>query len=795
MEAAQPKLRYDGLITISTGTKRNIKRWRNQELLWSELLLRLAQPILTKETVAEYQAMTKAQKDTIKDVGGFVGGPLAGGQRKLTAVKWRQLITLDMDHATPDLWDRLEILFDFACAVYSTHSHTPLQPRLRLVIPLQRPVTVDEYQAVSRRIAGDIGIEMFDPTTFQVHRLMYWPSCPCDAEPVFHYRDAPWLDPDTVLARYTDWRDPTSWPEPEAGSAVRLAEKQEDPTTKRGIVGAFCRTYSIEEAIEKYLSDVYAPAGENRYTYIPGTTTGGLVIYDDGLFAYSHHGTDPVSGRLVNAFDLVRLHKFGKLDDDAEPDTPTVRLPSYLAMCEWASKDEAVVLTLGKESQEQSEKDFGANKEVEVKVDWTTKLERTSKGVLRQTRHNALLILENDPKLVGKVKLNELTGRPAVCGELPWRRQDGDWTDRDAEALRHYMERCYGLDNVGKIADALGVLLTRQKFHPVREYLNGLTWDGVERLDQLFINCLDAEDTPYVRAVTRKALVAAVARVETPGCKWDHIPVLMGAQGIGKSLLLKKLGRDWFSDSLTIMSGKEAYEQLQGVWILELGELAAMRRSEVEAVKHFVSKQEDIYRVAYARHTTAHPRQVVFFGSTNAREFLQDATGNRRFWPIPCLREGGVKRELLELDVDQIWAEAVAYYRLGEELYLSGDTAAAALEQQERYREESEKAGAVREFLERPIPKDWAEWDLVRRREFWSEFGEAPRDLVPRERVCVMEIWVELFNGDPKQLTRLVANELHDILKTTKGWKRYTTGTGKLYFGTLYGHQRAYVKV
>jgi len=216
-------------------------------------------------------------------------------------------------------------MFGYGCVMYSTHSHSPKAPRLRLVIPLKRAVTSDEYGAVSRRIAADLGIDFFDDTTYEPHRLMYWPSTSSDGEFIFKVLDEEWVDPDEILARYEDWRDSSYWPESSRTKEdrKRLAERQGDPKEKPGVVGAFCRTYSIIDVIEKFLSDIYSPCeNPNRYTYIPGSSAGGLVIYENGDFAYSHHGTDPISGKLCNAFDLVRLHKFGELDEEAKEGTP-----------------------------------------------------------------------------------------------------------------------------------------------------------------------------------------------------------------------------------------------------------------------------------------------------------------------------------------------------------------------------------------------------------------------------------------------------------------------------------------
>jgi P4 family phage/plasmid primase-like protien len=357
----KPKIKFDGSITIATGKSRKETNWKNKELLWSELLKRLSRTTRTGETYSEYKSLPKSQQDEIKDVGGFVGGTLKGGRRKAESVVWRQLLTLDADFVKGDLWASVEMLFDYACAVYSTHKHHPDSPRLRLVIPLSRPITPDEYQAVSRRVAADIGIDFFDDTTFEPARLMYWGSTSQDAEFVFEYQDEKWLDPDSVLAKYSDWTDPASWPESSRvqQSRKRMADKQGDPLQKPGVIGAFCRAYTISEAIEKFLPDVYEPAADGRFTYLDGSTTGGLITYDHDTFAFSHHGTDPIGGQLVNAFDMVRIHKFEELDEGAGPGAAITKLPSYKAMTEFAESDETVAEIRKEERLAAIEEDFG----------------------------------------------------------------------------------------------------------------------------------------------------------------------------------------------------------------------------------------------------------------------------------------------------------------------------------------------------------------------------------------------------------------------------------------------------
>ncbi len=799
--ALKKRVQHDGSITIATGRNRWDKAWKNKDILWSDLLKKLSTPNYTSETLAEYKKMSKAQQDQIKDVGGFVGGTLKGGRRKTDSVVWRQVVTLDADFIKGDLWASVEMMFDFACAAYSTHKHSSTAPRLRLVIPLKRPITPDEYQAVSRRLAADLGIDFFDDTTYQPHRLMYWPSTSKDGEFVFRLQDLPWLDPDEVLSRYTDWKDPSYWPESSRLQKQRqkLADKQGDPHEKNGMVGAFCRTYSITEAIETFLSDVYEEAGPGRFTYKAGSTTGGLILYDDDKFAYSHHGTDPIGGQLVNAFDLVRIHKFGMRDEEAEPGTPVVRLPSFTAMTEFTQADKNVKRTLGQERLQAASEEFGVIED--VNSDWFEKLDVKKNGDILSTAKNIILILQNDPHLAGKIAWNDFSHRAAVLGDLPWRKlSEGDyWTDRDDASLRNYLEIVYRISGQGKVHDALMEVQGKNKFHPVQDYLNSLEWDGLPRLDTLFIEYLGAEDSEYVRAVTRKIFTAAVGRVMKPGLKFDNVLVMVGPQGVGKSYIIKKLGMDWHSDSITTVQGKEAYEQLQGAWLIELAELSATRKAEAEAVKHFISKQEDSYRVAYGRQISVFPRQCVFFGSTNDVTFLRDRTGNRRFWPVVVAVQKRTKnlwKDMTQYEIDQIWAEAVDCWNEKEPLYLSGKLAEAAKEAQEAHTEESAKAGLIEEYLNRLLPEDWAKKDIGERRRFihGSDFGETDEGTVKRERVCAMEIWVELFEGDPKQMTPIQAREINDVLRRIPGWKAHTKDRGRLYFGKNYGYQRAFVR-
>jgi len=789
------KIKYDGALTIATGHSRKETNWRTRETTWSEFLLKISQTMTTHETLPEYMRMAKPKQDEIKDVGGFVGGALKSGRRKADNVAWRSLITLDVDFGTLAMWDSLETLYEYAAAMYTTHKHTKAKPRFRIVIPVSRSVTPEEYQAISRRVAADLGINLFDDTTYEPHRLMYWPSTSTGAEFIFRYTDGPWLDADEVLARYKNWQDPLEWPHSERMDErrQRLKDKAGDPLTKTGLIGAFNRTYTIREAIDEYLSDVYEPTADGRYTYKAGSTAGGLVLYDNDTFAFSHHGTDPVGGLLVNAFDLVRLHKFGAQDDDEDPQTPVKDLPSYKAMQELARNDDAVKDRNLKERLEGITFDYEPGDE-----NWASCLEIDRTGKVRSTIDNCLVILKNDPNLKGRVGYNEFSGRLSIRSDLFWRKKSESdvWIDSDDAELQHYLEKVYGIDRPTRIATAFMAATKRNGFHPVREYLNGLLWDGKKRVESLFIEYLGAENTEYVRTVTRKSLAAAVARIFHPGIKFDYVTVLVGPQGIGKTHILRKLGKEWFSDSLVTVQGKEAFEQLQGRWILEMGEMSATKRAEVEAIKLFISKEEDVFRVAYGRHTEVFKRQCVFFGTTNDGEFLTDKTGNRRFWPVRCAaqpRKKSVFNDLSPDEIDQVWAEAVEIYEAGEQLYLTEEMDKIAREMQELHTEESPKTGMIREFLEMPLPEDWKDMDLWQRREYVVSGGDAMA-INERDRVCIQEIWCECLGGDLKQLNWAVSKEIGDILRSMKGWRPYDKAGGRLKFGSLYGQQRAFVR-
>lgn len=774
-------------LKIALGNSRQEKFWSNKTMNFEEIRERLKVPVRTSETAEEYPKLPKSQRDEIKDKGGFVGGHLRNNRRKITNVDCRSLWTPDLDLATPEFVAMLRERITFLCAVYTTHSHTPGAPRLRFVAPFKRDVSADEYVAISRYLAADLGIDMFDECSFVPHQLMYWPTCPTNGEYLFKSFEGELLDPDKILIAHPNWQDCSLLPTTSRESKVRKPSQkhQDDPLGKPGIVGAFCRTYSVSAAIDTFLSDVYAPSVmDGRYDYIPGESSAGVVLYDD-KFAYSHHATDPANGKLLNAFDLVRTHKFG--DDDEKK--------SFSAMMEFAGKDNNVKLLMTEERISEAGREFDEGE------DWRTLLKYQPKSkVLENSVWNEMLILNNDPDFSG-FAYNELSNRIQVTGVVPWDRPPDNkyWRDADTAQMKALIDVRYVPFSSRNHDVSFIKVADDRRFHPIRDYLDSLpSWDGTPRVPTILISNLQADDTPYVRAVTRKTFAAAVGRIYRPGIKFDSVLVLDGVQGIGKSTLFKDLvGDEYYSEtlSLTDMDDKSGAEKLQGFWVIEIGELAGMKKADIEKVKAFLSTSDDKYRPSYGKTVESHPRQCIIIASVNGeRGYLRDVTGNRRFWIVKVRQEEQIKRwNFSRNERDQIWAEAKAIWESGEKLFLEGDLIKQAEDAQRDAMEVDERQGMVEEYLETLLPENWIDMDPYARRNFMADTNAptSPIGTVRRETVSNAEIWVECFGRSLSELKPSDSYALAALMTRVSGWQR--TKVKKRI--PIYGEQRLYARV
>lgn len=773
-------------LAIAYGNSRQAKNWVNKTIRYEDLKERLKVTIRTAESAEEYAKISKAQRDVAKDHGGFVGGALKGGRRKVDAVELRSMIALDGDRIDKEFLDSYETNAPYTSCLYTTHSSTEANPRVRLVFPLLRDVTSEEFVAVSRYLAQMLGIDFFDECSYQPNQLMYWPSSPQNGVFVFKEVEKEWLDPDAILSAHPEWTDPTRLPTSSRESKANQVTQQkvQDPLEKEGTVGIFNRVFfPVTRALETFLSGIYEPTeSESRWHLIASGSIAGVEIKDE-KFVYSHHAKDPAYLKLCNAFDIVRIHKFGDLDDKA----------SFRAMCDFAMQQDEVKIVAANERLSEAEKDFAES----VDDEWKKRLQRNKNGVLENNLHNIRLIMENDPYMKNIV-FNQLADGMEIRGAIPWKHPARFWRDADDAQLICYIDASYGSFSQRNYDIAVTKAADDRSYHPIKEYFDGLpVWDEMPRVDTVLIDYLGAQDNAYVRAVTRKALCAAYMRIYHPGIKFDYITVLNGNQGIGKSTLIAKLGMEWFADSLTLsdMNDKTAAEKLQGYWIHEIGEMAGMRKAELEKVKAFVSRQDDKYRASFGRRVTPHPRQCIFFGTTNSENgYLRDITGNRRFWNVKVTGGGRMKPwDLDQETVDQIWAEVIVLSNAEEELFLDHTLEDYARKEQSEAMEQDDREGLVARYLDMLLPETWDTMDVHQRRDYVQDPDGLlnAKGTMRRETVSNIEIWCECFGKAKEDIKPADSYAISAIMARLPDWSRPETRRRI----PIYGLQRLYKKM
>lgn len=843
---------------LAVGRNREDKNWRNNEVTWPQLVDRLKQVHRTPETFQEYVTSTKERQTEIKDIGGYVTGYIAGGKRKAEAVTERSILALEVDEG--GWWPAQAVIAGrFTAFLHTTHKHSRENPRYRILLPLTRAVAPGEFEALSRLIAGDLGVDLIDHTCHQINRLMYWPSASVDGEYLIHEVQGLLLDPDSQLNRYGGegaWRNMSLWPRAakEREKIKRDVSRQIDPLTKPGIVGAFCRAFTIQEVIERFLEKIYEGDAESgRYTYKLGSTANGLVIYED-KFAYSHHSTDPAGDTLCNAFDLVRLQLFGNADQDSSATTAR-GTPSFSNMAAFAENLPEVRRQLAEDRWKSAREAFGAELAVpingsahqlhyaqaasrvaqdfawlneymertsiagrllpgteqatyawlnawasqnspvtqtvpgvEASADpfagsgWVEQIEHDNRGVPKPSAKNLKLIFSNDPLLKGLFYLDLFSGERSLTRQPPWtdvpRHAAGageeglQMLDADRAGLRVYIESNYGIGAVNKIADALDLAFQENSHHPVRDYLKGLTWDGRSRVDTALIDAMAAEDSEYTRIVTRKTLVGAIARVFKPGCKFDHVLTLTGAEGLGKSTFAEKMGMQWHSSTPGELGTKAAAENLRGTWIMELGDLSGVKKGDLDEIKNYVTTRKDRYRPAYGHEVVTFPRQSIYIANSNSDNPLKDEPGNRRWWPVAIGdREEVLKRReiLTQSYVDQLWAEALHYYRSGETWWLTTTQEDLARARQAEAVEVDPWEELIRNYLRMPMPDGYPLLSLGDRRYYFQ--GKQPMKAEGlRTRVCAVEVWEEVLASDRAKMAKWDANRINKILEKVTKW-------------------------
>ena len=374
-----------------------------------------------------------------------------------------------------------------------------------------------------------------------------------------------------------------------------------------------------------------------------------------------------------------------------------------------------------------------------------------------------------EDKFGSSLRLNEMTGKP----ELYDRVQDKwcEWTDVHDAKMRFWFQKEYGLYHEKMLRDALQIHFSFHQVNPLTDLLESLVWDGKPRIQTFLHDVLACDDTPYIREVSRLIFAGGIHRAFEPGCKFDEMVVLVGKQGCGKSTTVRWLNmEDKYLRQLKVIIGKEAVEAMRGAWIVEMVELMAMTRvKEAEAVKAFITTQEDTYRAPYDRHTQTIPRRCFFIGTTNNPLFLSDRTGNRRFYPVQCNSDGyevSSHEKEIRARISQCWAEALYLYRQGK---LSPVADKSVL-------------GLIRKEQENAMEDDWRVGAIV------GYLDQMKKD--PKATVSVIELWhCALNEPDEVKPGRKDSIEISQILNSIGGWVRSSS-----VLQTRWGKQKVYRK-
>lgn len=743
------------ILTIATAPKRNSLHWKNGTIKWSEIVGWLGSPAAKKEA-GNYLLGVLGESTRVHKKG---DPPCTDIHRLKHAVVTRSAITLDIDSPNADFVDAVEMLFDHAAIIHTTYSHSPDAPRYRMIVPTDRSMKPDEYITAAETLMRTFGKDQFDKGSSQPERYMFKPaeqesgwfqSWVFDGDPV---------PVDSLLADFVEDLSDKPLPKPH--------HNKRDPYTLDGIMGAFNRAYAgdWDSLIEAY--DLpYEKVAEDRYHLVGATAAAGMgPVQGAEGFVYSHHANDPAYGTTCSAWDLVRLHRFGEMDEDVPDQTPPNRRPSHGAMSDLATQDNrAMAEMVGIDFADAFDEEGNAN-------DWRLSLRRNNRGAITDVIANRDLIRENDPVL-RLLYFNDMSLMPEADGDLPWRTVDDLHRiigESDKIEFNDYIEREYGLVLPrGKTDGMVIVAAARRRKHPVREYLESLEWDGTSRIETALPG---VTPNAYTRLVARKVLVAAVARVFEPGIKWDHTLVLYGSEGLGKTEWIDRMSKGW-NASLGRIGDKDTLMAMQRSWVIVADEGHSLKKADHDAQKEFLTRTHDVFRMPYEKEMHAHPRHCVIWSTTNDEIFLRRQEGNRRFLIVHC-------ENRLDFDawtpeyVDQIWAEAVRIWQSGERLYLSAIESLEAAEQRERFVEEDALAGLIEGYLETPVKEGWSglsieqrqEWLMGRAQGFEAEGTEQI------DEVCSTQIWVEAMGRRKGEHRKTDLLDITNSLKRIPGWE------------------------
>ncbi|MBF1672622.1 MAG: hypothetical protein HXO65_00180 [Rothia mucilaginosa] len=707
-----------------------------------------------------------ANPGTKKNARSYLPGELRGHHRSGDNVVGRSVITLDLDGASDGgFTSLLSYLNDVAVLWHTTYSHSEHKPSYRVLIPLDEQVSPDVYARIVREIMRAVPQASIDAASATPSQIMFTPA----AKDPSLYEWGSKLD--RPLASGSLFQGAPDSP----GDVVSLGRvRKKDPLTLRGIAGEFCRLYQdLDELIEVFGLPYERVGSRFRYTKADKSSAPGMSPFPDApLLYFSNHRSDPASGRAQNAFDLVRIHKFGHLDAGYEG--AIIHSPSARAMKNFLSghagfaarraadayeqvvRPEAagspltggeIVSTLTEEPEHEPELAV-ADDSADIETDWTHRLIRHDKTLQVEDRiENYDLIFENDP--VFKSLWWNVRGDYEAIMPENYDLRDGSppqVNNADVSGLKDHIERRYQIRRVTRqrVDDLLGRVRRERRLDPVKKYLQSLSWDGIPRLE----TCLPGvENTAYTRMVAKRAMLGAVARAFKPGCKVDQSLILYGGQGVGKTTWIERMARG-YTASLGDIQNKDTLISASRSWIMVSDEGHALNNADFNELKDFLTRQRDVYRLPYDRSATEVPRRWVVWGTTNDPMMLRERDGNRRFLIVDVLEQMDFDKYTPEY-VDQVWAEAVALYQQGERPVLSPAEEELAEQARQSHTMEDNLVALISEGLDMPVPEDWERMPMSERLVWLQERDYSERTTKPaskpRSFLTPAAVWVEIM--------------------------------------------------
>lgn len=723
-----------------------------------------------------------------KDCGAYMAGKATSTSRKTSQVEYRSMVTLDADNADPDLPARVERL-ELTALVHSTYSHTTDNPRYRIIIPILGPgLTEEEYPRAARGLMEALGKEQFDPTCDQPKRIMFWPSASNpDQYEVYSYEGEPAVAQE-LLERFGGF---TSTPEHKRGPKT-------DPYKLPGVIGAFNRLYDMARAVKEF--DLpYEQVGENRWHYTPSKSAAGVCVYPDG-YVYSNHASDPAGGRALCMFDLVAMHKFADLDEAA--DTPLNIAPKDRPSIQKAMREFTGLPDIKKEM-------MGVNIELsrgDTTSDWVTKLYVHPKtGKTLDDAYNWRLLVKHDPVLSG-LAYNKMNLATITHQDFPWRKvtpgKDDQLTNADRAQISAHIQCTYNMRRPPKeqVNDAIAMVAQDHAFHPVEEYLEGLQWDGVSRIETWLPGGVNA----YKRSIARLVAVQAVARMLEPGVKVDNCLIIAGGEGLGKSWFIERMARGWTCTLGPIDRGsaRDTIMIMSRSWVAVADEGYSLKKADSDNMKNFITRTHDEIRLPYAAETEILPRRQVIWGTTNDPTFLRAQEGNRRFLIVNVSEKLDFDKYTSEY-VDQVWAEAVHVWKESRAKYgvegnpdlrLNDAEEAAAKDVRVEATEEEPLVGLIQHYLDTPVPEGWERMPVDERIRWREnvELGLVKPGTHRIERVCSLEIWRVLLGNTRGKPSRVDSLEIAEALRKVPGWQ--SSGAKRSRF-PFFGQQRFFSRV